>query len=252
MNPHGGIPRIVGAEELAGLTAGQFLDVVKALTAILTLPPSAAQHVDALVVATGQGEQWRLRHAIRSWEANPGLRHLLVTNGNPAEETYLELTLDHLRGLGLRHCEGVRLQAGPAPHTGRQAAWIAEQAQGLGIASLALAVSPYHLPRAYLTVLKALDRKNLRLPVIPVPVAVSPDTPVPETGATAYDLLPGEVKRILTYMDEGQVSTLGELQQYLRWLWSRHGSLLVGAPAEPDGPTVRRPDGPSAARVALP
>ncbi|RLK25901.1 DUF218 domain-containing protein [Micromonospora sp. M71_S20] len=247
MNPHGGTPRIVGEEDLAGFTAGQFLDVVKALTAILTLPPSAADRVDALVVATGQGEQWRLSHAIRSWETNPGLRHLLVTNGNPAEETYVELTLDHLRGLGLRRCEGVCLQATPAPHTGRQAAWIADQAQGLGLASLALAVSPYHLPRAYLTVLKALDRKSLRLPVIPVPVAVSPDTPVPETGATAYDLVPGEVKRILTYMDEDQIATLGELQQYLRWLWSRHESLLVGAPGR-----AGRPDGPSAARVALP
>ncbi|MFG2008527.1 ElyC/SanA/YdcF family protein [Micromonospora sp. NPDC048868] len=230
MNPHGGTPRVVTEEDLAGFTAGQFLDVLKALTAILTLPRSAADHVDALVVATGQGEGWRLRHAIRDWEANPGLRHLLVTNGNPAEQTYVDLTLDHLRGLGLRRAEGVCLQAGPAPHTGRQAAWIADRARGLGVASLALVVSPYHLPRAYLTVLKALDRRNLRLPVIPVPVAVSPDTPVPETGATAYDLVPGEVKRILTYMDEDQVATLGELQQYLRWLWSRHGSLLAGAP----------------------
>ncbi|MGC5331848.1 ElyC/SanA/YdcF family protein [Micromonospora sp. DT62] len=230
MNPHGGIPRIVREEDLAGCTAGQFLDVLKALTAILTLPRSAADHVDALVVATGQGEQWRLRHAIRDWEANPGLRHLLVTNGNPAEQTYVDLTLDHLRGLGLRRAEGVCLQADAAPHTGRQAAWIADRVRGLGIASLALVVSPYHLTRAYLTVLKALDRKDLRLPVIPVPVAVSPDTPVPETGATSYDLVPGEVKRILTYMDEDQVATLGELQQYLRWLWSRHGSFLVGAP----------------------
>ncbi|MEU4772717.1 ElyC/SanA/YdcF family protein [Micromonospora sp. NPDC023644] len=222
--------RIVGEADLAGFTAGQLLDVTKALTMILALPQSAADRVDALVVATGQGEEWRLTHAIRGWEANPGLRHLLVANGNPAEETYVEPTLAHLRSLGLRRLDGVCVQAEPAPDTGRQAAWIAEQVHGRGIASLALAVSPYHLPRAYLTVLKALDRGGLRLPVIPVPVAVSPDTPVPETGATAYDLLPGEVKRILTYADEGWVATLEELQQYLRWLWSRHGSLLVGAP----------------------
>ncbi|WP_433384627.1 hypothetical protein [Micromonospora sp. KLBMP9576] len=224
------VPRLVRDEDLAGFTAGQLLDVLRAVTVILALPRPAAGHVDALAVATGQGEQWRLSQAIRDWEANPGLRHLLVTNGNPAEETYVDLTLDHLRGLGLRRVDGVCLQVGPAPDTGRQAAWIVDRVQGLGITSLALAVSPYHLPRAYLTVLKALDRCGLRLPLIPVPVAVCPDTPVPETGGTAYDLLPGEVMRILTYTDRGWVATLGELQQYLRWLWGRHQSLLVGAP----------------------
>ncbi|MFU8872812.1 ElyC/SanA/YdcF family protein [Micromonospora sp. SL4-19] len=215
--------------DLVGFSAGQFLDVVRAFTVILALPQSAADHVDALVILSGQGEEWRFTHAIRHWEANPGLRYLLVANGNPAEESYVEITLDYLRSLGLRRVDGVRLQADPAPNTGLQAAWIVNQVKGRGITSLALVVSPYHLPRAYLTVLKALLGSGLRLPIIPVPVAVPPDTPVPETGATAYDLVPGEVKRILAYLDEGWVATPEELQQYLRWLWSRHTSLLVRA-----------------------
>ncbi|GAB3958557.1 ElyC/SanA/YdcF family protein [Micromonospora vulcania] len=219
--------RIVREEDLAGFTAGQILDVLKALTVILALPQSAAEQVDALAIASGQGEEWRFSHAIRSWEANPDLRHLLVANGNPAEKTYVEITLDYLRGFGLRRTEGVCLQAEPAPNTGLQAAWIADQVQGLGIASLGLVVSPYHLPRAYLTVLKALDNGGLRIPVIPVPVAVAPDAPVPETGADTYDLIPGEVTRILSYQDKGWVATSEELQQYLRWLWSHHAPLLV-------------------------
>lgn len=224
MNPS----RIVREEDLAGCTTGQFLELLKALTMILTLPQSAADHVEALVVATGQGEDWRLTHAIRTWEANPKLRHLLVANGNPAEKTYVEITLDHLRSLGLRRVEGVHVQAEPAPNTGLQAAWIADQVQARGITSLALTVSPYHLARVYLTVLRAFNRSGMRLPVIPLPVAVSPDTPVPETGATAYDLVPGEARRILAYLDEGWVATPAELQDYLRWLWSRHRALLVG------------------------
>ncbi|MET8833911.1 hypothetical protein ABZV78_08350 [Micromonospora sp. NPDC004540] len=223
MNP----ARIVPEEDLAGYTAGQFLEVTKALTMILTLPQSAADHVDALVVATGQGEEWRLTHAIRTWEANPKLRHLLVANGNPAEETYVGITLDYLRSLGLRRIEGVHVQAEAAPNTGLQAAWIANRAQALGITSLALAVSPYHLARVYLTVLRAFSRRGIRLPVIPLPVAVSPETPVPETGATAYDLVPGELKRILAYQGEGWVATPAELREYLRWLWSQHEALLV-------------------------
>ncbi|MER7334604.1 ElyC/SanA/YdcF family protein [Micromonospora sp. NPDC000119] len=201
---------------------------MKALTVILTLPQSAADRVDALVVATGQGEEWRLTHAIRSWEANPRIRHLLVANGNPAERTYVRITLDYLRSLGLRRVNGLCLQSEPAPNTGLQAAWIADQARARGITSLALVVSPYHLARVYLTVLKAFTRSGVRLPVIPLPVAVSPDTPVPESGATAYDLVPGEVKRILTYMNNGWLATPAEAQQYLQWLWSRHRALLVG------------------------
>ncbi|MCM0678668.1 YdcF family protein [Micromonospora phytophila] len=231
MNAHSATPRVVREEDLVGFTAGQLVDVMKALTVILTLPQSAADHVDALVIASGQGEEWRFTHAIRTWEANPGLRHLLMANGNPAEETYVEITLDYLRSLGLRRIDGVHVQAEPAPNTGRQAAWIVDQVKGRGIRSLALTVSPYHLPRAYLTVLKACDSSGVRLPIIPAPVAVPPDTPVPETGATAYDLVPGEVKRILTYMDEGWVATCEDLQQYLQWLWSRHRSLLLRASA---------------------
>ncbi|MFG3578885.1 hypothetical protein [Micromonospora chersina] len=224
MNP----ARILREEDFAGYTTGQFLELLKALTVILTLPHSAADHVDALVVATGQGEEWRLSHAIRTWEANPKFRHLLVANGNPAEKTYAEITLDHLRSLGLRRVEGVHVQAEPAPNTGLQAAWVADQVQARGITSLALTVSPYHLARVYLTVLKTFTRRGMRLPIIPLPVAVSPDASVPETGATAYDLVPGEAKRILAYTEEGWVATAAELQEYLRWLWSRHTALLVG------------------------
>ncbi|TNH26603.1 hypothetical protein FHG89_20445 [Micromonospora orduensis] len=229
-------PRVVAGADLAGFTSGQLLDVLTAVTVILALPQSAAAHVDAIAVATGQGEEWRLTQGIRSWEANPRVRHLLVANGNPAEATYTDITLDHLRGLGLRRIDGVVLQTEPAPNTGLQADWIVRQVRDLNIASLALVVSPYHLPRAYLTVLKAASRAGVRLPVIPVPVAVDPHTPVPETGATAYDLMGGEVRRILTYQGAGWVATTDELQQHLRWLWSRHASLLT-APASPPPPT---------------
>ncbi|WP_231928524.1 YdcF family protein [Micromonospora echinaurantiaca] len=228
-------PRLVPDEDFAGCTAGQFLAVAKALTMILTLPQSAAAHVDALVVPTGQGEDWRLTHAIRHWEANPRVRHLLVANGNPAEQTYAELTLDHLRGLGLRRTDGVHLQAEPAPNTGLQAAWIVDRVRAYGITSLALVVSPYHLARVYLTVLKALTGGGLRLPLIPLPVAVPPDRPVPETAATGYDLVPGEVRRILAYTDEGWVATPEELRQYLRWLWTEHPTLLGAAPGSASG-----------------
>lgn len=213
-------PRLVSDDDLDRFPAARMLDVIRATTAVLSLPQSAVDSADALIVPSGQGEEWRITHAIRLWEANPRLRLLLIANGNPAEVTYDELTLDYLRGLGLRRTAGVHVQTEPAPNTALQAAWIAERVHALRIDGFGLVVSPYHLVRAYLTVLKALDRAGLRVPMWPVPVAVSPEVRVPETGANAYDLLPGEVTRILTYMDRGWIASTGELRSYVRWLWS--------------------------------
>ncbi|GIF62390.1 hypothetical protein Ais01nite_04250 [Asanoa ishikariensis] len=221
---HRTTPRVVS--DVDRFSTGRLLEVATALTVVLSLPQSAADRADALVVATGQGEEWRLSHAIRMWETNPGLRTLLVANGNPDEATYVELTADYLRGLGLRRVEGVHVQAEPAPNTGLQAAWIVDRVRALGVTSLAVTASAYHLLRVYLTILRTMD--GSRIPLIPVPTAVAPDTRVPETGATAYELTPGEVDRILTYADRGWLATPEELRDYLRWLWRHHRSLLVG------------------------
>ena len=139
--------------------------------------------------------------------------------------------MDYLYSLGLRHFDGVWIQSEPAPNTALQAAWIVDQIENLNIHDLALVVSPYHMPRVYLTVLKAMNRRGVRVPVIPAPVAVPPDRTVPESGGTAHDLLPGEVHRILKYIDEGWVATPEELRHYLGWLWRHRQSELVRKPA---------------------
>lgn len=218
----GAVPRLVRAEELAGFTAVELLDVTSAILAILALPRSV-DRLDAVVVPTGQGEQWRLAHAVERWESDPDLRCLLVANGNPAERTYQEITTSYLGGLGLRRLDGVHVQAEPAPNTGLQAEWIADRVGALGITSLALSVSAYHLPRVFLTVLRALDRRGLRVRLVPDPVPVPPDAAAPETGATGYDLLPGEVERILSYAGKGWLATPEQLRHYLRWWWAEHG-----------------------------
>ncbi|MEO3743995.1 hypothetical protein [Plantactinospora sp. B5E13] len=217
----GALPRVVGTAELTVFTAAQLLDVTSAIMAILALPRSVNK-LDAVVVPTGQGEQWRLTHAIDRWETDPDLRCLLVANGNPAERTYQEITMSYLGGLGLRRLDGVHVQAEPAPNTGLQAEWIADRARALGITSLAISVSAYHLPRVYLTVLSALERRDLRVRLIPDPVPVPADAAAPETGATGYALLPGEIERILTYAGKGWLATPEQLRHYLRWWWAEY------------------------------
>lgn len=212
------IPRLVGP---GGLDPGRLLELVSGLVALLTLP--APERTDAVAVMTGQGETWRLTRAIELWEADPAVRHLLVANANPAEDTYRDITAGYLRGLGLRRLDGVRIQPAYAPHTAAQADWLADEFAALGVRDVALVVSPYHLPRAYLTVLRAMDRRGVRVPLFPAPVPVPPGRAVPETGATAYDLLPGEIHRMLRYADAGWVATPGELREYLDWMWAGPG-----------------------------
>jgi hypothetical protein len=215
------IARVLPDDELAGYPAGRFLDVMRALTMILTLPAEAAADVDAVAVLTGQGETWRLAHAVADRETNPARRHLLVATTNAAEATYAPITPDTLRGLGLRRTGGVHIQAVAAADTGVQAAWIAAQIREHDITGLALAVSPYHLPRAYLTVLRACEDRGIRIPLLPMPVPVAPSTVVPESAANAWDMLPGELRRILDYADRGWIATPAQLRAYVDWLWTQ-------------------------------
>ncbi|GAA4249994.1 hypothetical protein [Dactylosporangium darangshiense] len=222
----GKIARLVHEDELAEYPAGRLLDVMRALTMVLTLPGAAAQRLDAVAVLTGQGETWRLAHAVGDWEARPARRHLLVATTNAREATYEDVTLDSLRGLGLRRVSGVHIQGEAAADTGVQAAWVAAQVRELGITGLALAVSPYHLPRAYLTVLRACEDAGVRIPLLPLPVAVAPDATVPESGASAWDMVAGEMRRIIEYTDRGWVADPELLRRYLAWLWHEHRALL--------------------------
>ncbi|GGM49839.1 ElyC/SanA/YdcF family protein [Dactylosporangium sucinum] len=209
-----GIPRVV--TDLDDVPPRRLFEVAEAVTMILSLPADAARDADGLAVAIGQGEEWRLAHALTLWEGNPRLRHLLIADGNPAEATYAPVKLG-----GLRRTDGVELQPQPVTNTAEQAAWLAQRVQDLNIRSLGLVVSPYHLPRVYLTLLQACQNLggNELVQLLPVPVPVAPDTPVPETGATAFDLLPGEIRRIIVYREQGWVAGPKELREYLARLW---------------------------------
>jgi hypothetical protein len=215
------IPRIVDTADVAQSDPSQLLEVTEILLGILSMASWRFGPVDAVAVPTGQGEESRIADAIQLWEDGHTGRHLLIANGNPAERTYVPITRDYLHGLGLRRHPGVHIQAEPAPNTGLQAAWIAEQVRRLGITSLLLAVTPYHLPRAYLTVLKALHATGVRIPVLPYPIAVAPQATAPETGVAHRDLWPGEAHRIVQYTGHGWVAGIEEFRKYQRWLWHR-------------------------------
>ena len=58
------------------------------------------------------------------------------------------------------------------------------------------------------------------IPLIPVPVAISPSELIPESGIDAWASVAGELVRILKYQASGHVATYQELKDYLSWFWA--------------------------------
>lgn len=188
---------------------------------LLGVPQVLAYHVDALAAVCGHGHQERVRGPIRVWDSmDAKARHLLIAGTYYGEQTFEALTLDRLQQppYGLRQIRGVSTQVHAAITT-EQADWIAGKVRDLGITSLALFSSQYHLLRPFLTLLRALERLGIAIPVVPVAVVTASSAPVPEVPmASAYELCIGEAIRIVTYQRKGDVASFEAFQQAMRIL----------------------------------
>lgn len=182
--------------------------------------PHNLQDIDAIAVLPGLGEDSRLIAAVNDWQANPHLRHLFVTGTNGAERTQTQPDIAYLcaEPFNLTRTEGVVTQVS-AEHTLEQAHWLIDQISQYSIKSLALYVSNWHITRAYSTIIKTMMTAGIQIPIYPVAVPTSPDSIIPETGATAAEMSAGEAVRIPKYQSVGHVATRAELETYLAWLW---------------------------------
>lgn len=188
--------------------------------------PRFVDRVDAVAVLPGLGERWRLDDATGAYDNNPQARRLLVAGINPHEETFEQPTSELLHDVfGMQRTDGIRIQNG-ARNTPDQTEWIADTVEAEGIESMALYVSPYHLLRGSLTLMKSFIKRNKQIPIIPVPVHVAPSITIPEMAAKgtpldAHGMLPAETKRITTYQAGGDVATAAELRNYIDWMWTQ-------------------------------
>ena len=183
------------------------------------------EKAEALAVCPGMGEYWRGNDVISTWERGRGKHnYLLIAGHNQAEKTWADLSVENLQKppVGLRRTEGVHVDMRPEGGNGTnlQARWLLKKAQELDISSMALFVSPYHLLRAYCTVLSAFLKAGREIFLIPAPVVVSPDRIIPESGADAWASVAGELVRMDKYQVVGDVATYQELKDYISWFWA--------------------------------
>lgn len=151
-----------------------------------------------------------------------GYGRLLLAGENPNEMTRFVKTPENLRGkpfyLSRREMKRVRTQVNAA-NTPEQVAWVADRVAEENVTSIALSVSSYHMVRAYLTLLKGLARRGIRIPIYPSPPPVPLHLAIPEYGEEMGKMVPGELARIRAYREKGDVATHEELREYLVWLW---------------------------------
>lgn len=192
------------------------------ITAILTLPRNY-QDTEALAVFPGLGETWRVETAIRAWNRrgpDSPTRRLLIAGTNPDEEQWFEPSPENLAKFGLADMTDVRTQPS-ARQTPEQAAWVLEQIKADEITSLSLFVSPYHLVRAFCTLVAEFDKAGWCIPMLPIPVPVAPSTVIPEFADQGYDgwqLMPEEQRKYDIYSAEGDVADPELVRSYLQWL----------------------------------
>lgn len=195
-------------------------------TFILTIPDVTTK-VDAFVVFPGMGEDERVRSAVINWQLSMIAsvdtlhRFLIIAGHNHNEKTTKILTLDVLEKppFNLKRLNGVIIEDGVS-NTKKQAEQVLKRVKQYNLESLALFASPFHLIRAYLTLLKTLLKAGLeKVAIIPGQVFKSPHSMIPEFNTTAWEAVAGEVARIKKYQAKGDVATPEELQAYLAWLW---------------------------------
>lgn len=212
------IPRVVEENEEN--------ELLKMAMMILSLPRPETK---AIVVFPGMGEIWRLEHAIQVF-SNPvdfGSDYLLIAGCDwKNEKTQPQPTIELVKKSPfiLPDCDlkFVHIQE-HARHTPDQTGWVVVKIRELEIKSVSLVVSPYHLVRAYLTLLKECIKCDIRIPIIPIPVPISPSTIIPESGADSWTMVDGEAERIKKYQGDNfkNVATFEELKNYLDWLWKQ-------------------------------
>ena len=207
------ISRIVPGDEVS--------ELFSIATFVLTIPWLISR-AEALVVFPGMGEDWRVTMAKRWWsQENTPARFLIIAGHNHNEKTTKILTPEVLRRppFNLEKLEGVLIE-GEVSNTKEQALQVLARVREFNLKSLALFTSPYHLPRAYLTLLKIFLKANSpEIAIIPAPVMISPDITIPELRTSAWEAFAGEARRIKEYQAKGDVATLNELRGYLVWLW---------------------------------
>jgi len=174
-------------------------------------------HADAIVVFSGDGKV-RLDTAVQALKQ--GAAYYVVVSGgvdNPPHSLHADEAARYLVSSGLQPSRIVK--DAESMNTRDQAVWLAKECQARGWKRVLLVASHYHMPRAFLTCVKAMaDERVEDVHVVPLP-AYAPWWERPEgMSVSRVDLLDSEAAKIREYGARGDVASYADGLAYLR-LW---------------------------------
>lgn len=199
-------------------------ELMSLVTFSLTLPQKLAYEVDALCTFTGQGEDVRIiQPAKHYWENKKTKNRIFLVPGYyENEDTWKELTPETLSKtpFEIKRLRGLHV----APRfttTKDQAEWAVRKMDEFAVTSCGILSSPFHLVRAYTTALACMYAAKLKIPIIPIPIYVAPNSVIPEASVVAWDMLQGEIERLGAYQKKGDVISYEKFREYIDWLWEQ-------------------------------
>lgn len=199
--------------------------------------PPKDQPIDAIVISTGDWTD-RIHTALELWQRYAKLQKeapLLVPSGwvskrgwkignDPGEQFYnAKWMAKWFKSKGVP--EGKILAEPNARNTKEMADFSLELIRNRGLRNIVLTVSPYFLPRAYLTLVASIisSEQPVQTKLYSLP---SRDLPwqgyVPDEPKTRFEQIPVEVSKIHHYQTTGGVATEEQLRQYINWLKGRN------------------------------
>lgn len=171
---------------------------------------------DAIHVLSGDGHA-RLDTAVGLLKQRAA--HWVVVSGgldNPPHSLTAEKARDYLVSRGL--VDGrIIMEPGPL-NTHDEAEVLVELCRERNWARVLLVTSAYHMPRAYLTVLKSLQIRGMAddVAIIPVPAYANWGTPPDGLDTPRYALIEDELGKMLAY--ERHVASMADGVAYLQGL----------------------------------
>lgn len=199
------------------------LETSAAVMSILALPPKS-DRVEAFGLFPGLGEIARDHHAISLFTHNRTAKYLIMAGENPDDKPGYNRTPANLVKTPWNIPPGLISKVFTQVYTANtktQADWMAENVKARGVKSLGLTVSAWHMPRAYLTLVKSLMDAGMHIAVLPQVAEISFSATVPGVQKTVWELLAAELRRIPTYQQTGDIATYSELNEYIDWLWKQ-------------------------------
>ena len=177
------------------------------------LVPSKPERTAILILPAGIPEHhYRHIEGVKLWKTLGLARHLLIAG---VSET--PLNQEEVRDLCSPNLSCVHI-ANHARHTPDQMDWALDVVQELGVDHIIITTAAYHCPRAFLTMVRMMSKRNRRLILSTLPIIDLTDPRkdfmgFEQTGSTGPK---GEIERIKRYRPT-DVATTDEYLEYLEW-----------------------------------